>query len=539
MRQEELDAALKKAIQEKDILKARALIKQGADVNQTDQQGNTLLHSTSDLSAMRLLIQNGAHVNVINKKGLTPLDVSTDEKAKKYLVFNGGISASKVPPQRLKDFKKNGRTVVNIPPCAPVTEKEIRSFCKQNIKFIPDTPEAQETLVQGLIEVCKTPTGRLLFQNLKTNIQVQKELKGEDYKLCVEMVSDPNASYLGCVHPKNPNTICLNVNKIKKIFTPQAASFKIGSTFLHESSHVQQFSRTLDPTRHQNLTTLDAPTQASSYFMELESPYLEIRAYRGISDTEYENYKKSVNLKKDGTFDVNKAFDFSINGRSQYIREFKSSSIETPVANHSYLSNQILYLFKDIHPALLIPDSHNFNNEQFVFDHPVSKALQGSAQVIMKHATLEERKKLYVKIMKGLEIKRSDFKSEKAYKAAIEYQRTANIIKNNIIFIARNSPKIQDNPEDKELRKKTAQARKTLKKYGIDIPTHNKKNERVADSVDMAKKKAPNEKENPVLPHEKGPQSDATRAMAEFHAPEGDKAEIHAPTPRNNHNHTA
>lgn len=60
-----------------------------------------------------------------------------------------------------------------------------------------------------------------------------------------------------------------------------------------------------------------------------------------------------------------------------------------------------------------------------------------------------------------------------------------------------------------------------------------------ADSVDMAKKKAPNEKENPVLPHEKGPQSDATRAMAEFHAPEGDKAEIHAPTPRNNHNHTA
>ena len=64
------------AASDDDLDEVKYLLRQGADVNETDAYGNTPLSraaSRGHLEVMRVLIENGANINSRNKLGSTPL----------------------------------------------------------------------------------------------------------------------------------------------------------------------------------------------------------------------------------------------------------------------------------------------------------------------------------------------------------------------------------------------------------------------------------------------------------------------------------
>ena len=67
----------------------KILLENGADVNATNNDGNTLLHELAfapDLEIINLLIENGADVNAINKRGESVFDFMIKKKVDKKII---------------------------------------------------------------------------------------------------------------------------------------------------------------------------------------------------------------------------------------------------------------------------------------------------------------------------------------------------------------------------------------------------------------------------------------------------------------------
>ena len=91
------NASLSFAIYDKDLKAGEALIQAGADVNQTDDDSNTLLHlavKKGDFNLVRLCIAKGADVNYKNHLQKRPLDYAKNKQIKNYLKLEGGRKSS-------------------------------------------------------------------------------------------------------------------------------------------------------------------------------------------------------------------------------------------------------------------------------------------------------------------------------------------------------------------------------------------------------------------------------------------------------------
>lgn len=79
----------------KSIAVAECLIKNGADVNAEDENGNTPLHVTAKADNVKIAEvsnKNGADINIPNHYQQTPLYMAVDrsrEKMAEYLIKNG------------------------------------------------------------------------------------------------------------------------------------------------------------------------------------------------------------------------------------------------------------------------------------------------------------------------------------------------------------------------------------------------------------------------------------------------------------------
>ncbi|MDX1672657.1 MAG: ankyrin repeat domain-containing protein [Balneolaceae bacterium] len=75
----DIDKDLQKAVQQGKHKKVAALIEDGADINATDDVGNTVLFHAAkvgDRLVMEVLLKNEAKVNVQNSTGTTPLMIA-------------------------------------------------------------------------------------------------------------------------------------------------------------------------------------------------------------------------------------------------------------------------------------------------------------------------------------------------------------------------------------------------------------------------------------------------------------------------------
>lgn len=92
MKQYALDNKLLEAVKQGNIENVKELLSQGADINISDEYGETPLHSAAlygHLDVVKYLVEQGADVDVKNKFWETPLDVAENNKYPaivKYLV---------------------------------------------------------------------------------------------------------------------------------------------------------------------------------------------------------------------------------------------------------------------------------------------------------------------------------------------------------------------------------------------------------------------------------------------------------------------
>ena len=86
------------AIAEKNLEAGEALIKEGADINQTGHhKSNTFLHLTAgvgNLKLVKLCVEKGANVNRKNDMQKTPLDYTKSKEIRDYLKSQGGKASS-------------------------------------------------------------------------------------------------------------------------------------------------------------------------------------------------------------------------------------------------------------------------------------------------------------------------------------------------------------------------------------------------------------------------------------------------------------
>ena len=384
------------------------------------------------------------------------------------------------------------------------------------------------------------------------------------YKPYLRCSSETDGSAYGCVTDPNfihifPDLIQSSAKEYAEHFgddvIEEAILISIAKTFLHEFQHIRQKRDPNLKNNNLNPVYFDAAPQALSHQIALESLNPYFLYYYDIPTKKIEEYKKAVDYdEKNGAVNDEKARKYSVQNQKNFIRDFSANLGEKPYGDYTSLCTRLSYILgKQIYSDETNDTSTKADKKSM--EEYLKKANQTDIQITdplpkkIKDILIKKGNKVYKTCSKSQIISLKNclktfqkpdpyvFQGE-AYKAALDYYETYVDLKSSIIELSILSKRIQDG--DKQALAESAKLRAhLLKEYGLVIHPYNRSNERVADDVDMAKKKAPNEKENPVLPHEKAPQSDATRAMAEFHEPEGDKAEIHAPTPRNNHNHTA
>lgn len=78
------------AVAKNNIVEARELLDQGANINHRDKLGRTPLFEAKSPAIARLLLQNGAHVNIKERyQGRTALHVCRDPEVVKLLILYG------------------------------------------------------------------------------------------------------------------------------------------------------------------------------------------------------------------------------------------------------------------------------------------------------------------------------------------------------------------------------------------------------------------------------------------------------------------
>ena len=434
------------------------------------------------------------------------------------------------------------------------------------------TPHTSRELIKKSLKMAakKSPSARMAIWTTIHDLTYDPKTKTysttPQYKPFLRCSDETDGSSYGCVRSSDPNFIHIFPDLIRSSAKKHAERFgdavieeatliSIAETLLHEFQHIRQERDPNLKNNKLNLVYFDAAPQALSHQIALESLNPYFFHYYNIPTKKIEEYKKAVDYDEEtGAVNDEKARKYSVQNQKNFIRDFSANLGEKPYGDYTSLYTRLIYILNEQIYSDETNDTSTKDDKKSMEEY-LKKANQTDIQITdplpkkIKDILTKKGNKVYKTCnetqIRYLEIcletfqkpNPNDFQGE-AYKAALDYYETYVDLKKSIVKLSTLSKKIQDG--DKQALAESAILRaRLLKEYGLVIHPYNRSNDRVADDVDMAKKKAPNEKENPVLPHEKGPQSDATRAMAEFHAPEGDKAEIHAPTPRNNHNHTA
>ena len=500
------------------------LIDKYADVNHQDNYGNTPLHQVSNIDMARILIKKGANVHIRNSAGFTPLETIRNEEVRAYL-------QDVIAGQRQESESENNRTVnqsttdsngsdvivvknqvrhvnVNTLPiprgpeygysAAPVTEEEIRDFCQNYINFEPNTEESREIMRRGLREVCRVPTGCMAFRATCANIQEQRKINSS-HRMNVEF-SKFNSNSLGCHYTKS-RKIEIFMGKIQSLYSNQSiANFVIGETFLHEAMHDRQSIR--DP----NSTIQDAPTQALSRQLYLESPYDKLRTDHNIGREERSFYEQAVKLQENGAYTAETAQRYSAYMQSIYINEFMTKPEENPIVHYGFWVKKWSYMYSDIHNCLFcnssgVPLADSYRDLQTRFDvilpqqdivqNQIFRALQPLGEQVLAHCSRNQIQAIYNAIKMSERDLDANLFSEntKQREIAINYLGSVIDIKDKFLQLANLSIQIYDNPNNSSAISSSIQIRRELReKYGIVISTHNQLGERVANTIDIVNK---------------------------------------------------
>lgn len=95
------------AVEQGDVVQVRALLSEGADVNQTNNAGMTPIYAATCLERMdimRFLVDSGANINQANIYGVTPLSIAS------YCGYMAFVSALISEGADVNQANKNGVT---------------------------------------------------------------------------------------------------------------------------------------------------------------------------------------------------------------------------------------------------------------------------------------------------------------------------------------------------------------------------------------------------------------------------------------------
>ena len=101
---------------------AAAAIELGADVNATNQAGDTALHVAAAQavdSVARLLVEKGANIEATNKRGLTPLGVAIVPRPRNPAADRRSRSPRAAPPRLLRKLGAKEPDPALLKPQAP------------------------------------------------------------------------------------------------------------------------------------------------------------------------------------------------------------------------------------------------------------------------------------------------------------------------------------------------------------------------------------------------------------------------------------
>ena len=396
--------------------------------------------------------------------------------------------------------------------CDEISYAYIVNFCDKYIECASRSD--RRALIDGLVEVCKTPTGRASLRATENNIRYQRQTD-PNYKIKIDRKDGLSSVYGGVDPTIDSNTILLFPDTIRESVETtkdelskqgkklnrnqrdidQLVNFQFGATFLHEAQHVRQMA-VKGIKNNSNLLKLDAGPQALSRQLAIESNQPIIRSMYNVSEQEYATYLNAVIDPKTNQIDPRKAQEHSKKMQRTFTRDFLSPFSEKPSSNHGNINAKWIYHRDNILKQVLLGTSTNSKTDATLDTYirtvnlvnsrsgsteidNLNKTFRKNAAKVLKHCSKQEREALYIHLRNGTPPTRREFATYEAYSSAVSFFNDIEEINRDFQDLSYHSVNIHNGDKKSQEESKKIIDR-INKKYGIKIPRTNKKGEQVA-----------------------------------------------------------